>query len=257
MYSIKIQEIVPNESIEEYLARCSSVVHGSQPKSPQKLLKRLLRESIGDKPSRILEYVPVTMPLEEVILNEKTFGVIRDQQLITNMREGLSLMRADSQKLFTYKDLLSMINFDNYFVVKATAPYFVYGQISTHTQLTSVSHSNRYGESKVHPKYYLPQAIESKNVSQEKWDDIVDTSSPEELVSYMKHSGCYRREVFARGSDMLRYREFTLGGYVDEWGWIHFVQQRTDYHTQFETQFFADQIKTMIEEKYNGNIEIL
>jgi hypothetical protein len=78
------------------------------------------------------------------------------------------------------------------------------------------------------------------------WDSKVQYSSPIERRGFMRRIGVTCREVYARGSDMLQYREFTLGGYLNNPNaWPHFINQRArDPHTQLEMRELA----TMIEE---------
>ena len=73
-------------------------------------------------------------------------------------------------------------------------------------------------------------------------------SSPAELQQYMKSKGVKRREVWARGSDMLETRVYTLGGYTNTPnGWQHFINQRMrDPHTQAETKELAGLINTVV-----------
>ena len=66
----------------------------------------------------------------------------------------------------------------------------------------------------------------------------------------MKNAGENRREIFARGVDMLQVRVATLGGYINNdnaWPW--FIKQRLlDPHTQLETRQFAEKIKEVIDD---------
>jgi thymidylate synthase ThyX len=140
------------------------------------------------------------------------------------------------------EECIEAIDFTYYKVFKVTTPYFIYGQVSTHTQLTTVSHSARYTAS--NKGYWKPDEI---TMSQEEWDTLVADTSPRKLEQIMKEAGVVRREVFARGADMLQYRTFTIGGYTSiPTAWKHFVAQRTDKHTQLETKLLAKQLKELL-----------
>jgi thymidylate synthase ThyX len=86
-------------------------------------------------------------------------------------------------------------------------------------------------------------------MTQEEWDIYVKSNSPIKLEEYMRHiAAIARREVYARGSDMLAYRVATLGGYMNNPNaWGHFVNQRLhDPHTQKETRELTAQIEGVI-----------
>ena len=62
-----------------------------------------------------------------------------------------------------------------------------------------------------------------------------------ELTNIMKKAGITRKEVFDRGVDMLQNRVFVIGGYTNNPNaWGHFLEQRLDKHTQFETRVFVE-----------------
>jgi hypothetical protein len=145
---------------------------------------------------------------------------------------------------WSWEDVISHVCFDEYVAIKCMAPYFVYGQVSTHTQITSVSHSNRYTESPL--GYYKPSEVST--MTQEAWNDYVDITPPLLLKATMKEAGVVRREIWSRGADMLQYREFTLGGYLNNPNaFPHFINQRLhDSHTQLETREFTKMIKETI-----------
>ena len=247
------------ESLQAYLAKCSSVVRNTEIKNPAKLWDRLMKESYGDKPSRVFEYIPITITedaeLEEPSVSSdyvQLFGVADQDSgtYYTNMREMLEMG-------YSAEQLLPYVDFTHYKAVKVTAPYFIYGQISTHTQITSVSHSNRYSQANL--GYWMPNEIREywavrdylygiSTDRQAQWNDRVMHSSPAELQQYMKSKGVKRREVWARGSDMLETRVYTLGGYTNTPnGWQHFINQRMrDPHTQAETKELAGLINTVV-----------
>lgn len=227
---IELPTDITSETLKQYLADCSSVVRNAQPKDNERLFQRLLKESFGDKPSRVFEYIPCKLSDAEFMYGSKQanqfFGFWDGEFYYTNARELLNWGTE-------WESIVDHVDFTHYRTVKVTAPYFLYGQASTHNQITSVSHSNRYTESGL--GYWMPDESNQLH-SQEEWDKMIPTVSPEKLQNYMKHYGVKRREVYARGSDMLAYRVFTLGGYLNNPNaWPQFINQRLhDPHTQLE-----------------------
>ena len=238
--AIEIPKVVTLENLQLYLAECSSVVRNKTPKDAAKLWDRLLKESYGHKPSRMFEYIPCKVPRSEILsmldngIMDQMFGFFDDKYYYTNARELLYIG-------WDWDDILPEVDFTNYRAVKVTAPYFIYGQLSTHTQITSVSHSARYTESEL--GYWKPEEVVAP---QAVWNDMVQTMTPKALQEFMKGCDIVRREVFARGSDMLQNRIYCLGGYLNNPNaFPHFINQRMrDPHTQLETR----QITTMIAE---------
>ena len=238
---MKIENITPNSEISfeellNYIATCSSVVRDKQPKSAEKLFNRLLTESVGSKASRVLEYIPCTVKLDN-LPNYKTkfaqyFGFHLEDNYYTNARELLNWG-------CSMDEVLGYIDFTYYKVFKCEAPYFIYGQVSTHNQLTTVSHSQRYAN--CDRGYWKPDKI--KEFTDDAWRHIVENAKPSNLVKLMKDSGINRKEVFDRGRDMLQNRVFTIGGYTNNPNaWEHFFKQRLDTHTQKETREFVSML---------------
>ena len=223
------------EHMYDYIADCCSVVRNKQPRDSEKLFKRLMKESYGDKPSRVLELIPCEMEVSE--LNQlpkpiKYFGFTIDNIYYTNMRELLNLG-------FELDIAMGYISdFRDYATFRITAPYFIYAQVSTHTQLTTVSHSKRYSKDRL--GYWKPEEID---MSQDEWNDFVYNTSPYYLRDSMKNVGITRGEILNRGADSLELRSFVIGGYTnDPSAWKHFINQRLDSHTQKETRELAKQI---------------
>ncbi len=250
---IKPPKEITSDLLKAYLAECASVIRGKPPKDNDKLFNRLIKESYGGKPSRVFEYIPcvTTKGLEDWAIHKiQLFGFDdADCKYHTNARELLNWG-------WRWEDVVDVVDFTNYKAVRCTTPYFVYGQMSTHNQITSVSHSARYTESDL--GYWYPEEFGFKDLKGRRqfvWDEMVRTYSPIALELYMKNTlGVKRREVFARGSDMLQYRSFTLGGYINgDNAWKHFINQRAlDPHTQKETRLVANMIKDEIyEEDWN------
>jgi len=225
--------------IANYLATISDVVFGKTIKDSERLLKRLLKEAYGSTPSRVLEFLPCTISEDtsrhlNMEDSRQFFGFFdNDRNYYTNAREILNWGS------LSFDDILKYVNFDKYTVVKCKAPYFIYGQLSTHNQITSLCHSNRYSASGL--GYWCPVS----NYDSDDWTNVVVNSSPIELTRYMQYTlHQHRREVYARGVDMLEYRDFCLGGYtnnINAWDW--FINQRSDKHTQKETREFVKEIK--------------
>ena len=245
---IPIPTKITEASIKQYLADCSSVVRNKQPKDNDRLYDRLLKESFGNKASRVFEYIPCNLNVQDIPNRTTTliqlFGFSIEDRYYTTARELLNWG-------WSLDTILPFIDFTNYRAVKVTAPYFLYGQASTHNQITSVSHSNRYTQSKL--GYWCPPEVrtfwgnESVETCQDAWNDVVPNSTSNYLQTFMKEVGIKRREVFARGSDMLQNRVYTLGGYIQPNGWIHFLKQRgLDPHTQLEMRILADLIGNQV-----------
>lgn len=232
---IKAPTDITLENLQVYIAECSSVVRNKEPKDAARLWDRLLKESYGDKPSRMFEYIPCKIRGLEVLSphDGQYFGFWQDNYYYTNARELLSWG-------MTWDDIIGNVDFTDYRAVKVTAPYFIYGQLSTHTQITSVSHSARYTEAGL--GYWKPPELHM--INQEAWNDTVLNCTPLGLQSIMKEFGVTRREVWSRGSDMLAMRVYCLGGYLSNPNALpHFIDQRMrDPHTQLETRQITELI---------------
>ena len=201
--------------------------------------------------SRVLEYIPVKLKgkaiksyLRQYVYDTKgfqLFGFFSGHDYYTNARELLNWG-------WSWDEVIEVVDFTNYKAVKVTAPYFLYGQASTHTQITSVSHSNRYSDAGL--GYWIPnEAKKILKCSQDEWNYIVESFPPNILKSQMRDKlGIARREVYARGADMLQYRVFCLGGYTNNPNaWEHFINQRLhDPHTQKEMRDLAELISKAI-----------
>jgi len=220
------------EELQAYLADIVSVVRDKSPKNNAKLWDRLLKESYGNTASRVFEFIPCKLD-ELDFTKQQLFGFAKDGAYCTNARELLNWG-------WSVKEMLDTVDFSNYKAIKCEAPYFIYGQLSTHTQITSISHSQRYSE--CDRGYWKPKEV---IMSQEAWDLGVGRNWRRwELREKMQSSGVKRREVFERGSDMLQNRVFTLGGYTSNPNaWKHFIEQRTDNHTQLETRVFVQELQ--------------
>lgn len=255
-YIGEVVEIIPPtditlESIADYISQCSSVVRDKEPANAMKLLTRLMTESYGDKASRVLEYIPCTINLEDISDVHQIFGFFQgDSTYYTNARELLNWG-------WTFDEVLAVVDFTNYRTFHCVAPYFIYGQLSTHTQITSVSHSQRYGscdrgywQPEECKNYFFSEWAMDDSVLDTHWNKLVENYSPSQLKSLMKlDCGIKRKEVWDRGADMLQNRVFTLGGYIQPNGWTHFIAQRLDSHTQLETRDFTQLIANIIKEE--------
>jgi hypothetical protein len=248
---VKPPKEINKDSLADYLAECMSVVRGKEPRDSIKLWNRLMKESYGDKPSRAFELIPCVVDssfaYSHLYKTGKIFGYRKGNLYYTNMRELLNLG-------FSEQSCLYEVDFTHYRAFKCVTPYMCYSQLSTHTQITSISHSNRYTESQY--GYWYPEEFENwymKNddrgvMIQDSWNEAVEVFNPIELEEFMKNKlGVKRREIFSRGSDSLKKREFILGGYtIDPYAWEHFINQRTDPHTQAETKEITKMIKGLL-----------
>lgn len=258
---INIPSEVNSDSLKQYLSDVSSVVRNAQPKDNDRLFNRLLKESFGGKASRVFEFIPckldMTVHNHGMAMCRQFFGFWQgDGYYYTNARELLNWGWA-------WEEVVEVVDFTHYRAVKCTAPYFIYGQVSTHTQITSISHSNRYTESDL--GYWMPHSVRAywkargdefghdyaEAYLQDYWNGVVTRYGAKDLQQYMKAKGESRREVYARGSDMLQYRVFSLGGYMhNPNAWEHFINQRLrDPHTQLETR----NLTALIEEAINAD----
>lgn len=260
-YTGTVESIVPKsnslEDLQEYLATLCSVVRDKEPKSAEKLWNRLLTESCGNKASRCFEYIPCTILSNEVIgggydgetytVTTQLFGFFDTGNMskqhttyYTNMRELLNWG-------WSIEECLEVVDFTSYKAFKCMAPYFIYGQVSTHTQLTTISHSQRYGT--CDRGYWMPPEVRPHGGTDRKdwWNEQVESLSARRLKIIMKECGIVRKEVWDRGSDMLQNRVFSIGGYTNNPNaWEHFLDQRLDKHTQLETRDFVKMLSEEI-----------
>ncbi|MGA1049585.1 MAG: FAD-dependent thymidylate synthase, partial [Minisyncoccia bacterium] len=217
------------------------------------LFNRLLTESYGNKASRVLEYIPCSVKVQDIYTDDELYNIYNASQIFGFSKDAI----CDGEKYYhtNLRELLNLdidleialkyVNFTNYKVFKCTTPYFIYGQVSTHNQLTTVSHSQRFAE--INLGYWKPDEIQT---TQKGWNNFVENTTPNFLKHYMKNNGITRREVFARGIDMLEYRVFTIGGYTSNSNaWKHFLEQRLDKHTQLETRKFVELFREYIDIK--------
>lgn len=233
---------ITDASLKQYLADCASVVRGVQPKDNERLFARLIKEGFGDTPSRMFEFIPCKLGFHTFLSYggkfHQLFGFLISEGYYTNARELLTWG-------LSWDEIIPLVDFTHYRAVHVVAPYFLYGQASTHTQITSISHSNRYTESGL--GYWKPSECDANE--QEEWNEIVSAMcAPRDLNRLMREYGVTRREVYARGSDMLQYREFTLGGYLNNPNaWPHFINQRVrDPHTQLEMRSLGSMIEGVL-----------
>lgn len=246
---MKVTDITPEKhktlkQLQDYIAICANVVRDKQPKSAEKLFNRLLTESVGDEPSRVLEYIPCVIDKSEIThlltdynADTQLFGFFNGEHYFTNLRELLNMG-------WNLRLALDAVDFTHYKVFQCETPYFIYGQLSTHNQLTTVSHSQRYAD--CDRGYWKPPEI--GHIAQKLWDEGVSAKwRPVELRELMKKNGITRKEVFDRGKDMLQNRVFTIGGFTNNVNaWDHFLEQRLDSHTQLETREFVAKIDDLL-----------
>ena len=89
---------------------------------------------------------------------------------------------------------------------------------------------------------------EIQGIGQKQWDlGVSEKWRPLELKELMKKNGITRKEVFDRGVDMLQNRTFTIGGFTNNPNaWGHFLEQRLDNHTQYETRMFTQKLDALL-----------
>jgi len=235
-------------AVKQYIADCVSVVRNKKPKNNDRLFDRLMKESAGNRPSRVLEFVPCNTDIVPLFNSLKTgdtcelngFVDHKNELYYTNAREIINWgLDCGFDKYLSFDRALDCVDFENYAAVRVTAPRFVYNQLQTHTKITSVCFSARYGDNDL--GYFKPYEVDMIN---EKWNKVVASSAPDPLKITMKFHGVKRKEIYNRGADSLQYVVFTLGGYTNSSsGWQHFKKQRVDDpHTQKETRQVAKMI---------------
>ena len=228
-----MKEIIYTNNLNEYLAKICSVVFNKESKNSEALVKRLLIEAYNKTPSRPLEFVPIKH--NSAPNTNQTFGFYDRGYYYSNAREWLNNGKS-------LEWCLERIDLTYYRTVKILAPYFIYQQLSTHTQITTLSHSQRYSE--VNYGYFKPAEIRMGSVG---WDNFVTVTPPKELKEFMKKSGVNRKEIYDRGADMLQIRPFVLGVWLNNpnsFEWL--FNQRTDKHTQKETCEVVEDIKKLL-----------
>ena len=229
------------ENLQAYIAEVCSVVRDKSPRDNAKLWDRLMKESYGNKPSSTFSFIPCVLYAEDVLPmardNVQFFGYFKNGKYYTNAREVLNWGS-------TICDMLDVVDFSDYRAFKCVAPYFVYQQIRTHTQMQFISHSARYTAS-THG-YYKPREIK---MNDDNWEFSIIDSSPIEIENFMKDNGVIRREVYSRGKDMLQKRVFSIGGsFSNPNSFPHFLNERgKSKHTQLETREFVGLIEKEIE----------
>lgn len=230
---MKVEPIKPTGNIEEYISSLSSAVYGNNAvKNPKKRFIALLKESYGDMASRVLEYLPCKIPAAGICdIKEQLFGFqIRGTcNYYTNARELLHWG-------WTIEKVKKFIDFTHYRAFRCVAPRFVYNQVQTHTQITTVCFSARYSVNKL--GYYKP-----KRVMVDNWGWYVQNTPPIALKQYLKQFS-KRTEIYNRGADSLENVCFSLGGFLNNPNsFPHFINQRTHYKTQKETREFVKLFK--------------
>jgi hypothetical protein len=259
---IEIPTEITEASIKAYIAKCSSVVRNKDPKDNDRLFDRLLKESFGDTASRVLQYIPCKIEYSRTQYSSgatKFYGFITDN---IKSETEVTWYYTTARELFnwgwTMEEILPTIDFTHYKAVRVTAPRFIYNQLQTHDNVTSVSFSARYSDNPL--GYWMPEEYfgwmnsrilraGDREYIQSLWNSKVENYSPHDLKQYMNKSlGIARKEIYNRGADGLEYVVFTLGSFTNHpHYWEHFCNQRAvDSHTQLETRKVAQMIKDVI-----------
>ena len=240
---------ITEESVKAYIAKCSSVVRNKDPKDNDRLFDRLLKESFGATASRVLQYIPCVLNTSEHLDMTKLYGFYADV-----FQYKCHVYHTTARELFnwgwTLEEILPTIDFTHYKTVRVTAPRFIYNQLQTHDNVTSVSFSARYSDNPL-GYWYPPEFVKYHEATLDGWDDLVENTTPALLKTFMKDTlGIPRKEVYNRGADSLEYVVFTLGSFTNHpHYWEHFLNQRAfDSHTQKETSEVANMIKDVISE---------
>lgn len=185
---------------------------------------------------------------------------------------------------FTNKEIPFCVSI-GFKVLRVCAPMYSWGQIMTHTQLSKISQSDRVSES---DDYWLPDDIVEKLLSidtNELKDEyvtdflyyfkkVVNTNSdvdnirkyiiynflnvlPQNSVQKLLKLGGYKREIYSRAPYYFKYKEFIIGGWLnDPKGYGHMLLERDAYEnirtswTQDETKAYAKAIKNVLNKVY-------
>jgi hypothetical protein len=258
----KIEEMKDNtrEELDRYLADVCQVVRDKGIKKPNALTERLLKESFGRRASSVFAFVPCIVDTDRLNeLNQDRFSQLfgfshnKEDMYHTNLRELLNLgMILD--------EALKYVDFTHYKAYTAIAPYFIYQQIRTHSQVQFLSNSARFSD--VDYGYFAPNEIVEyiknnitvggiriipENIDAE-WGKLVESMSPFELKHFMSSVGVKRKGILNRGVDMLKIRPFAIGfNTLNPNSFEHFYRQRTDKHTQLETREFVEALELEVE----------
>ena len=143
-----------------------------------------------------------------------------------------------------------------YMILKIKAPMFVWAQIMTHTQLSKESQSDRVTEGE--KDYYLPKEFyrslfDNQDVYEKHKEDLKDIDFTKEdleetereilikfLLNKLSANDCknlfkelgFKKEIYNRAMYYLQYKEFVVGGYIDNIngidGWTNLIKERTN-----------------------------
>jgi len=275
-----MKEAAPNYSIQNLL---------EYSKDPDKY-RFLFRKVSG----RSLEYIPVvTKFIRDKLEGEDVVKLMSlDGEIITLMtdvrfdNEILKFSYREDNKLYTnartllnagirYEDIPynkeDEIN-DNYFIAEVKTPYFVFAQLRTHGLLSQVAVSERVVEV---DEYWIPDDLEDRLLELQSKENDLDfytyalinaINMGNDIKSYLfnnlpvktltellKKLG-YRKEVYNRFPNMVKYKTFIIGGWLNNpYQWGHFLLERNAFDELFkggvqkETEITAKAIREVIE----------
>lgn len=217
-----------------------------------------MTKKIDKAPGRPLEFLPVVVSISFMpdnlvgLYTKKTFNTLN---LNTFLNYVMPFSYIDENKLYTNARALlnAGIKYENipynnsgelkdYFITKASAPYFTFAQVRTHGKLSQIAVSARVvGED----EYWLPEDIVNRvydNIKNEmlpllQRNDYTKESVLEYLLNlkineardYLKSLG-YKKEIYNRWPNHMEMKTWMIGGYLnDDKQWGHFLLEREAY----------------------------
>lgn len=239
------------EHRQKFLADCASVCRGKECSSnPKVTYERVMKESFGGKPGRPAEFIPVVTDYD-FFIDDRFVNFSYDDSLNYSTLRNLDY----SFNKFNTPDKVA-----DFKVFKLNLPMFVWAQIVTHTQISTMSQSDRICE--VHD-YWLPtDLIERLNNSDEVlgYDVVLQKHTKEkflfeminsfpqaEVQAVLRRLG-YHREVYSRFPYYAKYKTFMMAAWNNNpLTYQHFINERTTPHTQKETREVALAMKRLLE----------
>jgi len=235
---------ITEESLAEYIAKLAGVVYDKDVKNPMKRFKALQSEAYGSSPSRMLEYIPCKIESRQGVVDianstlrndGQLFGFFKDKTYYTNMRELLNWN-------WKVEWILEAVDFTDYKAFRCETPYMVYKILNTHSQLTTIPHSQKYTETDI--GYWMPPGVYEV---QETWNRNAQNWSKLDLSNYMKACGISRKEIYDCGFDSLQIKPFSIGGYTsndNSWKWL--LNKQSSKRAQPEIRDFVQLFKKEI-----------
>jgi len=278
-----------NDSAKKPKDRFEKLLVEAAPNLPLKKIvdNTIVSYEIHSKAGRPIEFIPVR-------INEKNNKLIDlNYQLSDSDFKRLLrfsyIERVDdsSNSSILYTNLRALINetglilsdvvntpTDGYFIVKVSAPYFVFAQLRTHGALSQVAVSERVvtvdnywlpedleeRANKMPPNHHdLTASIQEQGFTHDFTIEQLLNMSPLEAQKWFKELG-YSKELFQRWPNHMKIKEWIIGGWLqDPHTWSHLLIERSAYPelyknwTQETTKQVAVLIREVLEEYIKNN----